>query len=464
MFPLLHSTDLVNWEQTGAVLPHRPDWAIGDFWAPEISEFNGKFYVYYVGRQKDGRLAVAVAIADQPGGPYTDHGPIIAQEDGSIDPSTVTDTNGQRYLIWKEDGNSRSRPTPIWAQPLNDEGTKLIGEPHELIHNDAPWEAGVVEGPYILRRNGWFYLFYSGNGCCGGGCSYALGVARARNLLGPWEKDPLNPILAGNETWKCPGHGTVVQDGQGRYFFLYHAYSVNGTVFTGREGMLDEIKFGGDDWPTMNNGNGPSVQAPSPFGATQKNHGGTYTDTFSGEYLDSGWQWPQQREPVHKVENGKLLLAAAGGSTNLVAAVLARPTTSPDYVVSTAFETSSPKPGSAIGLCAFGDSENAVGAAYADNQIITWRRERGTTRHLAQQPAPAGSELHLRLTAHDGYRFQLEVSADGLHWENCGPATDAKNLPPWDRSVHVALTVGGIPDASGTFTSFSIEPVKPANK
>ena len=80
-----------------------------------------------------------------------------------------------------------------------------------------------MEGPFVLRHGDWFYLFYSGNGCCGVNCDYALGVARARTLFGPWEKDPSNPILAGNETWKCPGHGSIVQDERGRYFFLYHA-------------------------------------------------------------------------------------------------------------------------------------------------------------------------------------------------------------------------------------------------
>ena len=457
MFPLLHSTDLVNWEQTGAVLPHRPDWATGDFWAPEISEWNGKYFVYYVGRQTNGRLAVAVATADRPGGPYTDHGPIIAQEDGSIDPMPFTNTNGERYLIWKEDGNSRHQPTPIWAQRLNDDGTKLIDHPHELIQNDAPWEAGLVEGPFVLYRNGWFYLFYSGNGCCGTGCNYALGVARSRNLLGPWEKNPANPILAGNDTWKCPGHGSIVQDPQGRYYFLYHAYSVTGSVFTGREGMLDEVIFGADGWPTINHGKGPSVQAQSPFGKVQKDQAGTYTDNFSGQYLNSGWEWPQHREPVRQLKDGKLYLAATGQSTNFGAAILARLTTAADYVATASFETTPIKSGCALGLCAFGDAENAIGAAYRDGQVITWRREHGTTRQLARQPAPAGKELQLRLTAHEGFRFQLEASADGEHWETCGPATDAKNLPPWDRSVRVALTVGGIANASGTFDSFSIK-------
>src|SRR5580765_6951986 len=66
-FPILRSVDLVNWEQTGSVFMHRPEWAVGNFWAPEISQFNGKYFVYYVGRKRGGPLAVAVATADKPG-------------------------------------------------------------------------------------------------------------------------------------------------------------------------------------------------------------------------------------------------------------------------------------------------------------------------------------------------------------------------------------------------------------
>ncbi len=457
MFPLFHSRDLVNWEQTGAVLMHRPDWAIGDFWAPEITEFNGNFFVYFAARARDKRLSVSVATADKPEGPYTVHQPLIAQPDGSIDPATVVDTNGVRYLIWKEDGNSQKKPSIIWLQRLSDDGTTLVDQPHELIRNDPDgWEGGVVEGPFILHRNGWYYLFYSGNGCCGEGCDYALGVARAHTLFGSWEKNPANPILAGNNTWKCPGHGSIVEDTQGRYYFLYHGYPVTGDIFVGREALLDEVVFGNDDWPTMNHGEGPSAIAVSPFGVVQKSTGGNYANDFHGTQLDSGWQWPQQHEPQYWVAGGKLHLLSREHHAGFLSAVLARSTTALDYIVTTAIETSKLQTNAAAGVCAFGDMDNAVGVVEQDRNIIVWQRDHGRIRELSRQSAPNGDKLFLRLVSRQGFNFQFAASEDGTNWISCGPAADAKDLPPWDRSVRVALTAGGAAGAEAVFESFSV--------
>ncbi len=129
IFPLLSSKDLVNWTLSGAVFEAPPAWSAGSYWAPEIAEDRGRFFVYYTARKKDGPLCVAVATAPAPGGPYTDHGPLVCQAAGSIDAVPVTDENGKRYLIWKEDGNSRKEPTPFWAQPLSADGTTLEGAP-----------------------------------------------------------------------------------------------------------------------------------------------------------------------------------------------------------------------------------------------------------------------------------------------------------------------------------------------
>ena len=113
-FPILHSRDLVNWEVKGYVFQEMPKWAKANFWAPEIAEDNGKYFIYYTAREiASNRLAVAVATANHPAGPWTDHGPMIAQEAGSIDGVPFTDAKGVRWLVWKEDGNSKKLPTPL---------------------------------------------------------------------------------------------------------------------------------------------------------------------------------------------------------------------------------------------------------------------------------------------------------------------------------------------------------------
>jgi beta-xylosidase len=470
-FPILHSRDLVNWEVIGAVFQRRPVWATGSFWAPEISQYRGRFFVYYVGRKKGGPLCVAVATAARPQGPYADHGPLVCQEVGSIDPFPATDENGARYLLWKEDGNSVSRPTPIWAQRLSEDGTRLVGERRELIHNDQPWEkhptlpfGNLVEGPSVVRRNGWFYLFYSGNFCCGRECDYALGVARSRRLLGPWEKNPRNPILAGNDAWKCPGHGTVIEDARGRYFLLYHAYQPKDFVYVGRQALLDEVKWGADGWPTINEGRGPSARAASPFGARDAKTEYSFFDDFTEPELRPGWQWPQSNVPDFRVGRGSLLLTpTVDASDNPTAAVLARTTTTGDYVATAVVDLQDMREGVTAGLAAYGDAENALGLSIGHGVISVWLCEKNACRSVARGglvgfAGRRGRAVHLRMTAREGHLYRFATSSDGRTWQELGGEIDGSYLPPWDRGVRVALVAGGARGAAARFESLRIEP------
>lgn len=462
-FPIMHSRDLVNWTLVGAVFQQRPAWSDGKYWAPEISEYRGRYFVYYVGQKKGGPLCVAAATASRPTGPYTDHGPMICQEVGSIDAVPVTDEKGQRYLVWKEDGNSRNLPTPIWAQRLSADGTKLVGERQELIRNDAPWEAQLVEGPFILRRDGWFYMFYSGNACCGRGCNYALGVARARALLGPWEKNPDNPILKGNDTWKCPGHGSIVTDTRGRDFLFYHAYHAKDFVYVGRQAMLDEVKWGANGWPTINDGQGPvNRAAAAPLGVGERNVEYSFFDQFTAPRMIAGWQWPQNNEPSVRIERGgggQLVLAPTGeNARNPIGAVLARSTTVGNYVATTQINTRGMKPGALAGLSAYGDGENALGMSIGDGQAVLWRREKNNHQTITTMAAPNAPLVSLRMTARDGHRFRFAFSRDGRNWTEIGQEVDGSYLPPWDRGVRVALTAGGTDGATARFNWFRITP------
>lgn len=260
-FPLMSSTDLVHWSPAGTIFPRLPAWAGDSLWAPEIFADSAGVRVYYTARRRRGPLCVAVATAPRVSGPYTDRGPLVCQPDGSIDPTFMRDGYGRPFLIWKEDGNARGRPSQIWRQRLTPDGLRVVGRPSVLLRNTDAWEGGVVEAPEIVVRDGWIYLFYSGNAYGPPRCQYAVGVARARALRGPWTRAPGNPILSSAAAWRCPGHASFIADDDGRQFVVYHAYRSTEPGLGARYALLDAVTWDDDGWPRINRGMGPSEGA-----------------------------------------------------------------------------------------------------------------------------------------------------------------------------------------------------------
>ncbi|MFT2009586.1 family 43 glycosylhydrolase [Pontibacter sp. 13R65] len=462
LFPLLHSKDLVNWETVGHVFPESmPEWAEAHFWAPEIAHENGKYYIYYTAKKKGGNLCVGVASAPSATGPYTDHGPLICQEVGSIDGFEIRDEKGDLYLVWKEDGNSRGLPTPIWAQRMNEERTALTGEMFEMFRNDPnTWEGGLVEGSALIRKNGYYYHFYAGDACCGRECTYGIGVARAKTLQGPWVKYAENPIMRKNDDWKCPGHGTVVTDKNGQDYMLYHAYSTHASVYPGRQGMLDKIVWGENGWPSFENDSpsGASQQAGSAATASARE----VNEEFTEEKLSQNWQWPVGQKPtlnLNAAAEGALSLTA---SPKQIGATLAQRTTAADYTATTSVNKSSVAGGTMAGLTAIGDQENAIGAAVRNNEILLWAVKGGKEEIVAKSAAPQAEAIQFRLTTTNGDKMVFAWSANGTDWTelNGGKAVDAAYLPPWDRGVRVGLTAKGPATATASFNGFRITNTK----
>jgi beta-xylosidase len=436
-FPLMHSRDLINWKIIGAVFERKPAWAKGDFWAPEITVDRGRYFVYYTarrdeGKNKKGTLCVAVAVAANPAGPYADKGPLVCQEMGSIDAFFIRDENDKPFLIWKEDGNDRAQPTWLYAQPLDESGTRLSGNPKKLFRNTDAWEKHVIEGSYIVRRNGWFYHFYSGNACCGRGCNYALGVARSRTLLGEWEKSPANPILAANDAWQCPGHGSIVTTADGRDFMLYHAYRRRSDAFNiGREALLDEIKWQ-NGWATINNGRGASRQAAVPIGGTRQQKIFALSDEFNDQLLDPKWSYPIYNAQTARLENGFLTVAPTAEqlqAEKTPEVVLAERTVSGDYTATTRLDYKNLKADEQAGISAFGWRGAAVGISLGGGKIFVWRREAGGQKEVASEPLPAEtSVISLRFKVAGGEAFRFSFSTDDKNWREIGGEVTASHV------------------------------------
>ncbi|PYS81364.1 MAG: xylosidase [Acidobacteria bacterium] len=469
-FALLRSRDLVNWQKVGYVFQTKPAWAKGDFWAPEIMSDRGRFFVFYVARRdegpkKKGTLCVAVATAAAPEGPYADRGPLVCQIPerggvGSIDPAFVRDERGDPFLVWKADGNDARpmEPTSIYAQQLSEDGTHLVGKRKEILRNDAPWEGSVTEGSFILRRGDWFYHFYSGNACCGRACNYALGVARSRRLLGPWEKYARNPIIAANRDWQCPGHGSIVETAEGRDFLLYHSYRQRRDAFSvGREAVLDEVKWGADGWPVVDEGRGPSSVAPAPLGVAGRATESEFFDGFTDARLSAEWQWPMTNEQSARVEvagGGHLVIEPSNTpGDEFTGAVVARRTTSGDYAATTLLDARAVTPNARAGLAAYGWRDASTGVAFGGGKVSVWRREGKDERVVASADAPRSEAVYLRMTAEGGERYRFAFSANGRDWKELGGAVEGGYI----EGARVALTAGGGP---ARFDWVKITPIK----
>ncbi|CAJ1375812.1 unnamed protein product [Effrenium voratum] len=217
-FRMLRSRDLVAWEMCGQVFDAKtlPAWSGGahgekcDYWAPEIHQLpDGRCAVFFSAREpQDAGLAmhVGMAFAERPEGPYVDLGrPLLQDPHWAIDASYFFDEDsGKQYVLWKIDGNAHKVQSVIKMRELEDEtGASEL----ELVRNDQKWEGAVVEGPWLVKRGGFYYLFYSGE--CYANHRYCVAVARAEQVCGPYVKSGA-PVLSSSRGWAGPGHCVVL--------------------------------------------------------------------------------------------------------------------------------------------------------------------------------------------------------------------------------------------------------------
>src|SRR3954452_7688047 len=178
---------------------------------------------------------------------------------------------------------------------------------------------------------------------------------------------------------------------------MYHAYSATSFVFTGREALLDEVKFTPDDWAEINSGAGPSHEAPSPFGKPDRHAELKFTDNFSGSKLRPGWNWPVSDDEPATLASGKLILTAAPEhKTNLLGAAIGRSITTGDFITTADLDRSSLKSGVIAGLAALGDRANSTGVALINDEIIVWNRAANKQETLSHAAAPKSRDIHFR--------------------------------------------------------------------
>lgn len=271
------STDLVHWRPSRARTifnsqSPRPRWATSNtFWAPELYHFDGRFVLYFA-TDHAGKKCIGAVTSRSIDGPW--HDPLgkpllqLPGKQSSIDPVVLRDPVSRKsYLYYTV------QPNQIYVQPMRRDGLgvqpgskpTLVLQAQDQVDAQgnvtpdpaARWEMYVNEGPEPFYKNGWYYLLYSGARTQDG--SYAIGVARSRSPMGPFDKHGA-PVLSGDGKFDGTGHDSRPFVGpDGRTYILHHGYLTGHENYRQRHLFLEPMTIGPDGWPRL----GTAAQDPA---------------------------------------------------------------------------------------------------------------------------------------------------------------------------------------------------------
>jgi beta-xylosidase len=229
------SDDLVNWEYKGFLWEKKEgSWANGAFWAPEVSFYNGKFYLTYTGySEKLNGLRLAIAVSDNPGGPFTDlYAPLFDGGFGAIDGHLFVE-KGQPYLYFSKNGEENGYSYGIlYGIKLANNLSASVQDTVRLMEASQDWERAnwkhnrCNEGATVFKQDDTFYMTYSANHTFEP--NYGIGYATASSPLGPWTKANENPIASRDSTSGLTGIGhnsLLLTSKPNEYLIIFHAHA-----------------------------------------------------------------------------------------------------------------------------------------------------------------------------------------------------------------------------------------------
>lgn len=250
--------DMVNWEDHGSPLALESfSWADDRAWAAQVIERNGKFYWYICAHSKlSGGMAIGVAVANRPEGPYRDALGRPLYENGSwdhIDPTVWIDReSGQAYLAW---GNPRVYLLELQEDMIHAKGdVRLVDMTEEGFgspvgrerEKDKKYKDSYVEGPWLMQApnsNRWYLLYAAG------GVPEHISYSSADSPVGPWHYEGEIMPLGGTDSFT---NHCGVADFKGHHYFFYHTGHLPGGGGFGRSAAVEEYQYTADGrFPTI---------------------------------------------------------------------------------------------------------------------------------------------------------------------------------------------------------------------
>ena len=270
------SKDLVTWTKQSEPILRLADtsWADKNGWAPEMYEYDGKFYFIFSAMNKEGIHSIDIAVCDTPNGKFKPlfKQPFYSPDYSVIDASLFFD-DGRVYMYYSKDNSTNyvdgKRTSQTWGIELEKDLSGTIGEPVLISTPYQSWElkSGSVlwnEGPVVFKENGVYYLLYSANYYAYG--DYSVGYATSDTPLSYFTKPDDACILTRvGDTVTGPGHCNILRSPDGtEMYMVYHVHTVAPNVDGGRSLAIDRIVFNEDGSLSVD---GPStLRRPLPSG------------------------------------------------------------------------------------------------------------------------------------------------------------------------------------------------------
>lgn len=253
------SSDGVSWERAGQVWEQKPAWlteavpGVDNLWAPELYQHDGVWYLYYSASTFGSNrsvIALATNTTLDPGDPsyeWVDRGQVISSEGtdfNAIDPGIVEDADGTPWMSFGSFHSGIRMVKLQWSDGLRADAA----EP--LLLASRGDSTNAIEAPFILSKDGWYYLFVSKGFCCRAlDSTYNIVVGRSKSVAGPYVdanglallEDGGTPVMESSGDRTGPGGQSV---SGGVLAFHYYSAALDGGFRLGLVPLRWE-----DGWP-----------------------------------------------------------------------------------------------------------------------------------------------------------------------------------------------------------------------
>ena len=419
--PIFQSKDMIHWEQIGNVLdresqvPLKGASSWQGIYAPTIRYYDGTYYMITTNIGNGGNFMVT---AKDPKGPWSE--PIWLKQQG-IDPSLYFE-NGKCYMVSNPDNT-------IMLCEIN----PVTGE--QLTESKALWKGTggrYPEGPHIYKNDGWYYLLISEGGT---EMAHRLTIARSKDIYGPYEPNPQNPLLthcslAGQYSQiQGTGHGDLVQAKDGQWWMVFLAYRNYGGAYhhLGRETFLAPVEWKKGAWPVVNGGNPVDsimvVKSTSSFNPSSLPIGETLQP--SSFNLSSLHKWLYIQNPLmenYELRDGMLRLHPHGTLVENN-----RPTFKGvrqeganmwvDAEMNLANDKTMP---ASAGLSVYQIQDGFINFGVENQSVVMRMKLKSIDYVVGQAPLPEGTEkVRLRIES-DGEKYIFTCSLDGVMYNQVG--------------------------------------------